>query len=78
MRRVVAVNEHGQRIGEDHPGAKLTDHEVELMIEMHEDKVGYRKLAKIFEISRSQVRNICKGIKRSQTPHDWKTVHLLE
>jgi DNA invertase Pin-like site-specific DNA recombinase len=45
---------------------------------MHEDNVGYRKLAKIFEISRSQVRNICKGIKRSQTPHDWKTVHLLD
>ena len=78
MRRVVAVNEKNQPIGEDHPSAKLTDHEVQLMIEMHEEHVGYRRLAKMFEISRSQVRNICKGIKRSQTPHGWRTVHLLE
>jgi len=78
MRRVVAVNEKNQPIGEDHPSAKLTDHEVDLLIEMHEDNVGYRKLSQMFEISKSQVRNICKGIKRAQTPHGWKTVHLLD
>jgi len=78
MKRIVGVNAQGNRIGEDHPAAKLTDHEVELLLEMHEENIGYRKLAKIFEISPSQVRNICKGRKRCQTAHHWKTLHLTQ
>jgi hypothetical protein len=31
-RRVVAVNERGQRIGQDHPHAQLTDAEVNILL----------------------------------------------
>lgn len=76
MSRTVAVNERGYRIGEDHPNAKLTNHEVELILELREQCWGYRQIADKFEISKSQVRNICLGIKRCQTPWRIKRVHL--
>ena len=65
--RYVAVNENGRRIGQDHHNAKLTDHDVELLLQMHESGTGYRRLAATFEVSRSMVRYIVKGRWRSQT-----------
>lgn len=76
MERKVAVNEAGYRIGEDHPNAKLTDHEVDLILELREQCLSYRQIADKFEISKSQVRNICKGRKRCQSAWHWKRVHL--
>jgi len=35
-------------------------------------------LAKVFDISKSQVRNIVKGLKRAQLPESYKTVHLIK
>lgn len=52
------------RRGENHPKAKLTDHEVELMRQLHEENVGYKKLAKIFEVPIGTCRNICKYMTR--------------
>jgi hypothetical protein len=66
-RRVVKVNEAGLRIGEDHHHAKLSDREVELLLLLHVDGWGYRRLAVKFDISRSQARHICKGEQRAQT-----------
>lgn len=70
--QVVKVSENGRRIGESAPGAVLTDHEVELMREMHEEHprghpehVGHRKLAKIFGVSRTTASNICHYRKRA-------------
>lgn len=66
--KLVKVNERGLRVGEDHQNAKITDHEVELMRRMHEvDKIGYRRLAKIFDLSKTTVRNICNYRWRCQT-----------
>lgn len=65
---LVGVNEKGRRVGEDNPNAVLTDHEVELLLEMRDSTVppmGYRKLAKAFDISKSQARNIVKGTQRA-------------
>ena len=77
MEHLVAVNAGGYRIGEDHPNARLTNHEVELMIELYEEgHHSLRQLAKVFDISKSQVRNIVKGLKRAQLPESYKTVHL--
>ena len=76
MEHLVAVNAGGYRIGEDHPNARLTNHEVELMIEMFEEgHHSLRQLARVFDISKSQVRNIVKGLKRAQLPEAYKTVH---
>jgi DNA invertase Pin-like site-specific DNA recombinase len=72
----VAVNQSGYRIGEDHPNAKLTNHEVDLIHQMREQCMSYAKIAEKFEISKSQVRNICKGIKRCHTVVGFKSVHL--
>lgn len=35
----VLVNEKGRRVGETHPRARLTDHEVDLIRELHESMV---------------------------------------
>lgn len=67
MKKMIAVNECGYRIGEDHHNAKLTNHEIDLLLELREDGWSYRRLADKFEIGKSTVRDICKGICRSQT-----------
>jgi hypothetical protein len=38
--KLAAVNEQGHRIGEDHPRARLTNHEVELIFDLHDDGNG--------------------------------------
>lgn len=52
--------------GQDHPKAELSDRDVELMRQLHEEYpnghpkyLGYRKLAVIFAVSRDTVRAIC-------------------
>lgn len=45
--------------GENHPQAKLTDHEVELLRQMHDEGYGYKRLAKMFETPVRTVRDIC-------------------
>ncbi len=47
------------RRGENHPKAKLTDHEVELMRQMREQGYGYKKLSEKFETSVRTIRDIC-------------------
>jgi len=70
---LVAVNDKGRRVGEDHPNATLTDHEVDLLLELRESEGwGYRRLAKRFDICKSQARNIVKGRQRIQQPARYK------
>ena len=45
--------------GEKHYKADLTDHEVELVRQLHDEGWGYRRLAKKFEIHRSTIQKIC-------------------
>lgn len=66
MPKLIGVNGRGNRIGEDHPCARLTDHEVALLLEMREQGWGYKRLAVAFEISKSQARRIVKGEQRAQ------------
>ena len=69
MNQLVGVNEKGYRIGQNHPGAKLTDHEVDLLRTMREqENLSYRKLAVVFGMSVSCVRRICRYQLRAQTP----------
>jgi hypothetical protein len=74
---LIAINEVGRRVGQSHPQAKLTDRDVELMLTLRTlNSVvwTYDALANKFEVSKSQVRNICLGRKRCQLPTDWKVV----
>lgn len=78
MRLTVGVNERGIRVGEDHQNAKLTDAEVDLLLELREEHgLSYNELAEKFGLSKSGVRKICKGQTRSQRPERYKTVHIL-
>lgn len=64
MKHVVGVNEKNRRVGESHPQAKLTDADVDRMLAMREQGLGWGTLAKMFDISKTQARRICLGQKR--------------
>lgn len=73
----VAVNEQGMRIGESHPNADLTDHEVDLIRELREkDGMGYAQLAAKFEVSKSTIQMICTYQRRAVTIARWKVLLL--
>lgn len=67
-KRMVGVNEAGLRVGETHPGAVLTDHEVGLLLELRAEGYSYSWLAVTFEVSKSCVAKIVRGENRAQIP----------
>lgn len=70
--KLLALNANHYRVGETHHRAKLTDAQVDEMRDLHEDDgVGYRTLAKRFNVSKSTVRDICNYRTRAQTPEHW-------
>lgn len=74
-KRTVALNERGNvRIGEDHPRAQLTDHEVRLVLAMRESGMRYEDIAAAMEVSKSTVAMICRGERRCQVAVRWKVV----
>lgn len=75
-KHLIGVNNAGRRVGEYHPLAILSDHDVELLIGLRDsDPVlwSYSKLAVKFDISKSQARNIIKGRQRAQRAERYKT-----
>jgi hypothetical protein len=76
--RRVAVNEQGRRIGEDHPNARYTDGEIAMVHTLHEAGHGYRSIARIVQMPRSTVRDICIGRRRNQTASAWRTVRVSD
>lgn len=77
MKRTVGVNELGLRVGEDHVNAKLTNHEVDLLLELRGQGWSYQQLADKFDLSKSGARKICKGVNRCQQPSRFKVVHVV-
>ncbi len=67
----VAVNDLGYVIGQDHHNAKLTNHQIDQILQMRDDCMSYRQIAQVFGMSKSHIRNICKGRKRCQLA--WQT-----
>jgi hypothetical protein len=74
MGRIVAVNEKGYRLGEDHQRAKLTNHEVECIRSLHSDGVDYLTIAEKFEVSKTLVARICRFEIRATAAIRWKTL----
>lgn len=62
----VLVNERGLRVGQSHPNAVLTDHDVDLLLELRAEGFSYGWLARKFEIHRQTVAKICQGLRRGQ------------
>lgn len=70
---IVAVNECGLRIGESHPGAVLTDREVDMVRTLHEKhEMSYGVLAVKFEQSKGTIAKICRYERRAQTASRFK------
>ena len=76
--RIIAVNALGCRVGDSHHNAKLTDSEVSLLLNLHDEGWGYKTLAVKFEVSKSLVRNICLGRARCQVPSQWRKVYVKD
>lgn len=76
--RTIAFNASGRRVGDTHHNARLTDAEVQLVIELHGEGLGYGTLAAKFEVSKSLIRDICKGRARWQLPARWRKVHVSD
>lgn len=64
--RLIAVNERGLAIGESHPRAVLSDHEVGLLLELRDEGRSMAWLAEKFEVSKSCVAKIVWGQRRGQ------------
>lgn len=73
-KKIVAVNERGRRIGESHPRAKLTDHEVDLVRELAEQGLPYAEIAAKFEVHRQTVKRIVRCERRGQSIAGHKAV----
>jgi hypothetical protein len=61
--RLVGVNERGNRVGEDHPRARLSNADVDAMFEMREPSDGsprssYAAIARAFGVSKGHVSDI--------------------
>lgn len=65
--KLVPVNERGYTIGERHHRAKLSDHEVDLVVQLLDDGMSERCVAQKFDISRRLVRDIKSGRCRAQS-----------
>ena len=70
----IAVNTFGNRIGEDHPNSKLTDHEVELVRSLRESGMTYPLLAEKFGITKWAIGRICRYERRAQVAVRFKTI----
>ncbi len=51
-------------VGENHPRAILTDHEISLLRDLRLEGFGYKRLAKVFEISVRHVRDVVHDRRR--------------
>lgn len=54
------------RCGQAHPRAKLTDHDVEVIRQLHEQGMFYYQIAEKFGISRHTVGSICRFRRRGR------------
>lgn len=76
MRKLVAVNERGLRIGEDHQNARYTDGEIDLVLSLRDEGRSYGEIARLMDMPKSTVRDICTGRRRCQYPVRFKTVRV--
>lgn len=65
-RQYVPVNTEGRRIGMGHPKSRFSDNDVEVIQQMHETGLGYRRIARAFKTSPSSIQSIITNRTRSQ------------
>ncbi len=76
MVKLVAINAAGTRIGETHHLAKLSNDDVDCILELRDAGLSYGEIAAKWDedmtISKSTVRDICTGRIRGQTPDAYR------
>lgn len=73
--KVIALNERGFRIGATHHNATIPEETVQRIRYLHEEEgIGYRRLARMFNLRRDTVVKICRYERRGQVPSSWKRV----
>lgn len=71
-RRMIGTSEAGRPVGQYSPLAKLSDAEVDRMLELHEStRASYRALAEMFKCSIHTAKSICLG-RRRPPPTNWR------
>lgn len=69
--RWAAVNDTGHVIGSNHPRAKLSDADIDLMIALRAAGMSYGRIAAKFDgdphVSKSMVFYVCNDLRRAQT-----------
>lgn len=75
-KRMVAVNERGHVVGQDHPRAVLTDHDVDLVFALREDGLSLGRIAKAMEVSKGCIAHILAGRTRAHVVVTWRRVSL--
>lgn len=70
---MIAVNELGRRIGEDHHRAILSDASIDLIRELHENHgKSYSWLATCFDVPKVTIQKVCQYVIRAQTVHGYR------
>ncbi len=72
MRRY-AVNEGNLRIGEDHPRARYTNTEIDLVLKLRGQGDSYGEIARKMDMPKATVQAICNGRSRCQVPAQYRT-----
>lgn len=77
--KMIGYNNRGKRCGETHHRAKLSDEEVDLILYLFAEGLTFTAIADKWDdgiktISRSTVRDICRGKIRTQYPSTFKPV----
>lgn len=73
---LIAVNEMGRRFGQRHHRAKLTDRDVELMLQLRGQGWSCAQIARKFEVSRGHAWRICCGLQRNHRAERWKRIEV--
>lgn len=66
MQKLVALNDKNRRIGQEHPRAKLTDAEVDLVFGLLDSGLSLAEVARKMDVSKSCIAHIASGRRRSQ------------
>ncbi len=76
VKKLVAVNERGLRIGEDHPNAKIANAKVDMIFDMVDEGKTSMEIAAIIGVSLDLVKKIRCGQRRCQWPARFKEIEV--
>ena len=62
----ICLNDAGRLIGESHPGAIVSDHDVTLILELRAGGMRLHEIAQKFEVSKTCIAKIVSGRRRAQ------------